>query len=136
MAVWKQLYVMVWLAFLQIIIIVVEIPGFKQYLVYAHTLLGLIILALAHYNNVKIKKTSAPDRLKRIAKATAILATLQPILGIILLANMMLPSGIPFIGVVSFLHLANALAIITQASSVATAYDMWEDKEYTTPPKT
>jgi hypothetical protein len=32
--------------------------------------------------------------------------------------------------IITFLHLVIALAIITQASSVATAYDMWEEKEY------
>jgi len=31
---------------------------------------------------------------------------------------------------VTFLHLVTALAIITQASSVATAYDMWEEHEF------
>jgi len=31
------------------------------------------------------------------------------------------------------LHVGNALAIITQASSSATAYDMWEEKEFVVP---
>jgi hypothetical protein len=122
---------MVWLAFLQILIILVPIPVLRSYLVYGHVFLGLVILGLAHYNNAQIKKTEAPNRLKRIAKSTAILATIQPIFGVILLVNLMLPSGIPLVGIVLFLHIITALAIITQASSVATAYDMWEEKEYT-----
>lgn len=121
---------MVWLVFLQIVIIVVNMSSFQVYLVYGHTMLGLIILALAHYNNVQIKKTEAPSRLKRIAKSTAVLATIQPIFGIILFVNLMPGNGIPMVWIVSFLHLVTALAIITQASSVATAYDMWEEKEY------
>jgi heme A synthase len=91
----------------------------------------LIILGLAHYNDVKIRRTKAPNRLKRIARANAVLATVQPILGIILVVNVALSVGIPFVSVVKFLHLVIALAIITQASSLATAYDMWEEKEYT-----
>lgn len=129
MSVWKQLYAMVWLAFLQIIII--TLPRFTIYLVDAHVALGLAILALAHYDNALIKKTAAPNRLKRIVKSTAVLATSQIILGIILYANLRLGVSIPLVSVISFFHIVVALAIITQAASVATAYDMWEEHEYT-----
>ncbi len=88
MGLWKQLYAMVWLAFLQIVIII--LPRFTIYLVDAHVALGLIILALAHYDSAQLKKTSAPDRLKQIAKSTAVLATIQIILGVILYANLRL----------------------------------------------
>lgn len=129
MSIWKQLYAMIWLAFLQIVII--TLPRFTAYLVDAHLALGLVILALAHYNNAQIKKTDAPSRLKRIIKSTAILATFQIILGIILYLNLTVNVSIPLVSVVTFLHLMTALAIITQAASVATAYDMWEEHEYT-----
>lgn len=128
MSIWKLLYAMVWLAFLQIVIII--LPQFTPYLVHAHVILGLIILMLAHVDFAQIKKSDAPNRLKRIVKSTAILATIQPILGIILFANAVLNVHVPFVEVVSFLHLVTALAIITQAASVATAYDMWEEHEY------
>lgn len=134
MTVWKQLYGMVWLAFLQIVLI--TIPRFTIYLVDAHVALGLVILALAHFNNARIKKTDAPERLKRICKSTAILATFQIILGIVLYANLRLDFSIPLVSVISFIHLVTALAIITQAASVATAYDMWEEREYSPSPKT
>lgn len=124
---------MVWLAFLQIALVAVDVPGFKQYLVSGHTILGLVILALAHYDNMQIKRTTAPNRLKRIAKATAILATIQPIFGGVILLNLMHILDAPIIDLITFLHLITALAIITQAASVATAYDMWEDKEYAKP---
>jgi hypothetical protein len=129
MSIWKQLYALVWLAFLQIVIAIVTIPGLKIYLVYGHVALGLVILGLAHFNNAQIKKTEAPNRLKRIVKATAVLATIQPIFGIVLLVNIILGIGALLEGVIAFFHLVIALAIITQASSVATAYDMWEEKE-------
>jgi len=128
LSIWKLLYAMVWLAFLQIVIII--LPQFTPYLVHAHVILGLIILMLAHVDFAQIKKSDAPNRLKRIVKSTAILATIQPILGIILFANAVLNVHVPFVEVVSFLHLVTALAIITQAASVATAYDMWEEHEY------
>ncbi len=124
---------MVWLAFLQIVIIVM--PRFTLYLVDVHVLLGLVILGLAHYNNAKMKKTEAPNRLKRITKATAILATFQIILGLILYANLRMNVSVPLVGVIVFIHAVIALAIITQAASVATAYDMWEDHEYESPKK-
>jgi hypothetical protein len=127
-SIWKQFYALVWLAFLQIIIIIV--PRFTVFLVDAHVVLGLGILALAHMNSGRIRKTEAPDRLKRIAKSTAILATFQVILGIILYADLRLGMSVPLVDVISFIHLAIALAIITQASSVATAYDMWEEHEF------
>jgi hypothetical protein len=126
--VWKQFYALVWLAFLQIIIITV--PSFTVFLVDAHVLLGLGILALAHMNSGRIRKTEAPERLKRIAKSTAILATFQVILGIILYADLRLAVTVPLVDVISFIHFVIALAIITQASSVATAYDMWEEHEF------
>ena len=130
---WKPLYAMVWLASLQFVVII--IPRFTPRLVDVHALLGFIILGLAHYNNVLLKKTEAPNRLKRIVKVTAILATVQPLLGIILFANLRLGLGFPLVEVVAFIHLVIALAIITQASSVATAYDMWTEHEFATPVK-
>lgn len=129
---WKLLYAMVWLAFLQIILIFLS--KFTVYLIDAHAFLGLVILALAHVNNVRVKRTEAPARLKRTAKATAILATVQPILGIALFVSAVMNVVIPFAYVVGLLHLVIALAIITQVSSVATAYDMWEDHEFAPTP--
>lgn len=126
--VWKQFYALVWLAFLQIVIITV--PRFTIFLVDAHVLLGIVILALAHLNSARIRKTDAPERLKRIAKSTAVLATFQIVLGIILYADLRLGVSIPLVEVITFIHIVIALAIITQASSVATAYDMWEEHEF------
>ena len=125
---WKQLYLIVWLSFLQIIIILV--PRLGGSLVDLHAALGFVILGLAHYDYAMLKRTEAPNRLKRITKSTAILATFQVILGIVLYANLRLNVSIPLAQVVIFIHLMTALAIITQAASVATAYDMWEEHEY------
>jgi hypothetical protein len=133
LTIWRQLYAMVWLAFLQIIIAVANIPSPNMFLVYGHAVLGLVILGVTHYNNMQIKKTEAPNRLKRIVRSTAILATIQVLLGIPIFANTVLLLSIPIIWIVYLVHLVIALAIVTQASSVATAYDMWEEKEFTKP---
>jgi hypothetical protein len=53
--------------------------------------------------------------------------------GVALAAGDSLSWGPIYIGVVGFLHVATALAIITQASSSATAYDMWEEREFQVP---
>lgn len=129
MSIWKSLYAMIWLAFLQIVIIL--LPRFTIFLVDAHAALGFVILILAHYDNVQIKKTEAPNRLKRIVKSTAILATFQIVLGIILYADLRLSLSVPLVWTITLVHLMIALAIITQAASVATAYDMWEEHEFT-----
>jgi hypothetical protein len=127
MSLWKQLYALVWLVFLQIIIIIV--PRFTVFLVDGHVVLGIAILGLAHYDNALMKRTNAPNRIKRIVKATAVLATFQVILGVILYANLRLSVSVPLVSLISFLHLVTALAIITQAASAATGYDMWEEGE-------
>ena len=38
--------------------------------------------------------------------------------------------GISFYGLVEFVHVVNAFAIVTQAAAVAIAFDMWEDREF------
>jgi heme A synthase len=69
------------------------------------------------------------DRIRRIVRATVALAVFQGLLGIMLyLTN---STSLPdlVVNAVGFLHLGAALAIVTQAASTATAYDMWEEKE-------
>lgn len=89
-----------------------------------------MILVLAYYNLVKVKKTNAPDRIKRILKTILGFAAFQAILGILLFINLRYFS-IPLMDYSDFLHLVISLAVIAQASSAATGYDMWEEKEFT-----
>jgi len=127
MAVWKALYALVWITFLDIVII--GVPWLTDFVFWAHTLLGLLILIFAFYNKSRLNKTQAPARLKRISKATAGLAVFQAVLGLILAVETQLRFGETFVQAIVLLHLITALAILTQASSVATAYDMWEERE-------
>ncbi len=129
---WKMLYTMIWLAFAQILIAVPPLVTGLTDLVFLHVVLGLAILAVAHMDARRLKGMAVPDRVRRIARSTAQLASAQFVLGIYLfLALEAEPGwGLPGTDIVLFLHLVVALAIFSQASSTATAYDMWEEREF------
>ncbi len=133
MKLWQLLYGMVWLTFIQIILLFV-LPSSSVYVIALHAVIGLAVFGLAFYDNSMMKKLELSYRLKTIVKSTVTLAATQLVLGILLcLFNNLYGLGDLASGVITFLHVAIALAIITQASSVATAYDMWEEKEYNAP---
>jgi hypothetical protein len=129
LALWSRLYGLIWLAFAQFVL--VALIDVAPYVIYLHFLVGIGVLLLAWTNYTAIKRTGAPNRIIRISKTTGILAILQTLLGIPIYAMMMGQLDVPFGLVVNILHLIIALAIISQASSTATAYDMWEEKEFT-----
>ena len=124
------MYLIVWLAFLEFILVWAPASSIQP-LVYTHVLLGIVIFAIAYSNSSKLRKTDCPARIKRIVKATVALAAFEGLLGMMLVVSKMglLPDLIS--SAVGFLHLGTALAIVTQAASTATAYDMWEEKEFT-----
>jgi len=127
---WSLLYLLIWVAFVQILIGV--IPALYFLVVYGvHPIIGVVVLVLAFLAYRQVKSTSCPDRIKRITKTTFILAILQGVLGVLLYAlpHTSFANGLA-IEVIQFLHVVNALAIITQAASSATAFDMWEEKEF------
>ena len=129
MKIWASLYLIVWIAFLEFVSIFANNQGWLLS-VEIHALLGLIIIILAFKNHIDVSKTEAPSRIKRILKATAGLTVAQAVLGIILFINIRIVA-IPFVVIIDFLMFTIALAIIAQAASAATAYDMWEEKEFT-----
>ena len=130
MKLWVSLYLMVWLAFLEFILVWAPVSSIAP-LVYAHVVLGVLIFAIAYSNSSKLRKTNCPARVKRIVKATVALAAFEGLLGILLYVSKtgLLPDLVT--SGVGFLHLGTALAVVTQAASTATAYDMWEEKEFT-----
>jgi hypothetical protein len=131
MEVWKPMYLMIWIALFQILFILFSPLPYSEAV---HVLIGIAILGLAFHVSLTVSRTSCPDRIKRITKATRNLAVLQGALGIALAVGIALSWGSLYGNVVSVLHVANAVAIIAQASSSATAYDMWEEKEFQLPP--
>jgi heme A synthase len=101
-----------------------------------HAFLGLLMAIVALSNAKSLGALSVPDRLKRISKVTAGLACLQLIVGVAMGALAHLAPRLPFAApVLQGIHIVCALAILSQASSVATSYDMWEEREFGTIPK-
>jgi hypothetical protein len=129
---WGLLYLVIWASFFQILIILFPVLG-SDPTYDLHFVVGVIVVGLAYSAHARVRKTNCPDRIKRITKATAIIAIVQGLLGILLYSSVRLSVGVPFTNIIVFLHVVLALTIITQASSSATAYDMWEEKEFDTP---
>jgi hypothetical protein len=133
MQLWKQLYNTVWLAFFSCVLI----PRWMDAAVGLpiHVLLGLTMLVLTLSNARKLAALSVPSRLKRISKATAGFAVFQIAAGMALGAMMHLAPNLRTVTILLHgAHVVCALAILAQASSVATAYDMWEEKEFRSEP--
>jgi hypothetical protein len=132
MKLWITLYSMVWIVFLEFLFVMT--PTFNIYLLYLHIALGIAIIGLASYNFSRLRATSVPGRVKRIAKTTIWMAILVGVLGILLYfrigADWTIIFGVTIGGVILFLHDVAAFAIITQAAAVAIAHDMWEGKEF------
>ncbi|HYA11341.1 MAG TPA: hypothetical protein VEH10_06725 [Thermoplasmata archaeon] len=135
MKVWASLYAMVWLVFLELLLTFA--PGPPSWLLFVHAALGALILVLAAWNLGRVRGTSAPGRIKRTVRATVALAIFVAILGILLWTNLgastPLLLGYSVRDLLLFLHVVNALAIFAQSAAVATAFDMWEEKEFERP---
>jgi hypothetical protein len=127
---WTLMYSLIWLSFIQILFVLFSPLGNDVLTIAVHAPLGLVIFGLAFLVNHKVQSSGCPDRIKRITKVTRNLALLQGLLGFVLAAGISMGWADLYLYIVSLLHVANALAIITQASSSATAFDMWEEKEY------
>jgi hypothetical protein len=133
MPLWRQLYNTVWLAFFCCVLIPRWIsPRFGPMI---HILLGVLMLVIAWSNARRLAALAVPARLQRISKVTAGFALFQTIAGLALGVAAHWTPNLPLISpVLHGIHVVCALAILAQASSVATAYDMWEEKEFTASP--
>ena len=120
---------MVWLAFLEFILVWTPVSGFAL-LLYAHVILGVIIFGIAYSNASKLSGMQCPARIRRIVKATVGLAAFEGVLGILLYISKTRSLPDLVTSAVDFLHIGIALAIVAQAASTATAYDMWQEKEF------
>jgi hypothetical protein len=131
------MYALIWASFFQIFLIVflLSVPSNLPYnlIIALHIVIGIVVIGLASTAFRLVRKTACPDRIKRISKTTAILGGVQGVLGVILYALIYYNASITLQDIVLLLHVVIALAIIAQASSAATAFDMWEDKEFEVP---
>jgi hypothetical protein len=128
MPLWSRLYNTVWLAFLTCVLI----PRWMGSLAGppVHVLLGLAVLVMALTNARRLAALPVPARLQRISKVTSGIAGFQAACGLALGAVTHLAPNLPVVGsLLRGAHVVCALAILAQASSVATGHDMWEEKE-------
>ena len=139
MKLWQALFAMIWIAFVEFLIVmsthVANFVPFATYLIYLHAALGFAMIPLAFNNLNGVRNTTIAGRVKRTAQSTFQLSILMAILGVILLFKSSLTWEVPLVNlslfyVLVFVHVVNAFAIITQAAAVAIAYDMWEDQEF------
>jgi hypothetical protein len=129
MELWRRLYNTVWLSFFSCVLIPRWMGPYIGLPV--HAILGLLMLVIAQSNAKRLEARSVPDRLKRISKVTAGFAAFQLIAGVALGGVLHLAPNLPFvIPALRGIHVVCALTILAQTSSVATAYDMWEEREY------
>ena len=129
MQLWKYLYNTIWLTFFACVLV----PRWMgQYIgLPVHAFLGLFLLVMTAANSRKLAERPVPDRLKRISKVTMGFAVFQLVTGLALGGLRHLAPDVPFvIPIIHGIHVVIALAILAQTSSVATAYDMWEEKEF------
>jgi hypothetical protein len=129
MPLWKKLYNTIWLAFFSCVLIPRWMGKYAGPPV--HVLLGLALLLLTRSNARSMEVLPVPPRLKRISKAAAGIAVFQLVEGLVFGAVTHLFPNLPAAGpVLRGAHVVCALTILAQASSLATGYDMWEEKEF------
>ncbi len=132
MKLWIALYAMIWVVLLEFLFAMT--PNAPDFLLYLHIVLGIVIIGLAYYNFNGVRNTAVPARVKRVAKASFDLSVAMAILGLLLVLGIgrdwTILFGVSVWGLILFIHVVNAFAIITQAAAVAIAYDMWEDREF------
>jgi hypothetical protein len=123
------MYAIIWLSFFEILLGLFS--PFADYVTVAvHAPLGLAVLALAFYISGRVSASSCPERVKRITKATRDFAIFQVLVGLTFAVALFEKLPSIYLYVIGLIHVATALTIISQASSSATGYDMWEEKEF------
>lgn len=134
---WKRLYGMIWLNVLVFILVPsLLIPGVQlsstegYILTGLHIAAGAAVLGLAVFNMTSLEMTACPDRIKRISKVIVEMSVVAAILGGIIAVNLWSLQTFCQFDLIRLMHLVVSLAIITQSTSVATGYDMWEEKEF------
>ena len=129
MQLWNKLYNTIWLAFFACVLVLRWLG--ETFGLSVHALLGLFLLVMTVINARKLAALPVPARLKRISKVTMGFAIFQLIAGLTLGKLNHLAPDLPYAASIIYgVHIVIALAILAQTASVATAYDMWEEKEF------
>ena len=135
MKLWASLFGFFWFAVLQIVlgVFLVVGPGPAGPVAYLHAVVGGAVVVWSFFNVRAVRATRAPGRTKRTVAATLGIAVLLIVVGVLLWFGG--GSGAMVLGVsvdvgIGVLHVIGALAIVTQAASTATGFDMWEEREF------
>ncbi|MGD0637976.1 MAG: hypothetical protein ABSA72_08055 [Nitrososphaerales archaeon] len=133
MKTWVVMYLLIWAVLLEMLVELFPVLGNEASLA-LHAAGGVVVVALALLGYRQVRVTACPDRIKRITKSTAQLAVLNAVIGVPLYLTGTSILGIPIKEVILFVHFVLAITIITEASSSATSYDMWEEGEFAPAP--
>jgi hypothetical protein len=125
MTTWKALYGMIWLCFATLFVAVFDPIPKKGYV---HAVLGIAVLVLAVRNRAVLARSNCPPRLKRISTGTVKVCVLALVTGAVLAVPQLEAHKWIFYSVKVF-HLLAIGAIVTQTASVATAHDVWHERE-------
>lgn len=135
MRLWAALYLTLWLVLGEFLLAM--IPVFPSVFPSLHLLLGGGLIGVTYWNFRELRATTAPGRIKRVARASFQLSIVTAALGVPLFFSFGVGWPLPLLGfsvfqVILFFHVLNAFAIITQVAATAIAYDMWEEHEFST----
>lgn len=132
MKLWVALYGSIWVVFLEFLLSMV--PQGRPWVLYAHYVLGFLLVGIAYYNRHALLRTAAPARIKRIVSATFSMSILMAVLGPLLIldvgAGWPVVAGLTVWNLILLVHVTTAFGIITQMAAVAIAHDMWVSKEF------
>jgi len=132
MKLWIALYTVIWVVLAEFLLAMA--PQGRPWVLYAHYILGVVVVVLALYTYRALRATTAPGRIKRIALVTFSMSIAMAVLGLPLLfhvgASWPVFTGVTVWNLLLFVHVMTAFGIITQMAAVAIAFDMWEDREF------
>ena len=114
------LYGMVWLNFAVFMLAFYHGTYSSPHL---HAIGGALVVILAIINRKKLSHIDCPARIKRIAGVMIGMSIAAAVTGALFAS----PLADGWRGVLQLLHLTVIAALFTQSSSVATAFDMWQD---------
>jgi hypothetical protein len=127
MPLWNRLYMTIWLLMFEFLL---SAHLFNTIVITAlHVLLAGVVIVVTRGNARLLAAEPVPARLKRISASTASLAIAQLVIGLIVGVLRHAPVPKVLATIVTPFHVIVALAMITQAASVATAHDMRDEQE-------
>jgi len=129
MKTWVLMYLLIWVVFFGMLVALFPVFSYNI-TVGIHGVIGVMIVIITFLIFRQTRVSQCPDRIKRITRSTFMFGVAAGVFGVALtvVPSSLLSGSVQ--DVVRFIHFSFSIVIITQASSSATAFDMWEEKEY------